>query len=71
MKMHCTVEGCAKLTEYPFANGWAYIWWRGVADGFFCPEHAAAIDKAQEETCARHRRTRGLVRRKTVGRARS
>lgn len=46
MSTRCTFEGCHRISERPSSSGWAFLtaWGPGIEDGFYCPQHAAALE---------------------------
>jgi hypothetical protein len=46
-QLKCTFTGCQKTSEQPTKDGWAYLcsWGPGIEDGYYCKEHADAIEK--------------------------
>ena len=51
MIYRCSFKGCHKTAKIPRLEGWAYLanWGPGIPDGFYCGEHAAAIDAVESE----------------------
>jgi hypothetical protein len=45
--MKCSFDGCYARTERPYADGWSSLtnYGPGIRDGFYCREHAAAIER--------------------------
>jgi hypothetical protein len=48
--IRCSFEGCWRTTWQPYTDGWAGLasWGPGIPDGFYCKQHAAAIDAADD-----------------------
>jgi hypothetical protein len=47
----CTFQGCRNTSEQPITDGWAILadWGPGIPDGYYCPAHANAIEKVDED----------------------
>jgi hypothetical protein len=54
----CSFENCAKTTRRPSLDGWHSLvgWGPGIPDGWYCPQHAAAIDAVEADIAEIHER---------------
>lgn len=46
MAYRCTFDGCRNTTESPVSDRWRWLqdWGPGIPDGYYCPDHAHAIE---------------------------
>lgn len=44
---HCAFAGCSRTTTQPWKDGWSGLekWGPHIKGGWYCPEHAEAIDE--------------------------
>lgn len=51
MTVKCAWAGCLATADRPAPAGWVWLaeWGPGIPDGFYCPDHAAAIEAVREQ----------------------